>query len=119
MATENPTWTVPKSTQREIACEGLEGKTVVPPGPDNPLAEYALNLSIEDYPINHRPAHIYHFATYGCIRLHSADIKDLYQEATIGEINEIIYEFVLMAALSDGQVFLEVNLDHIQKASSS
>ena len=40
-----PTWTVPASVRREHAEIGDPLPPVVPPGPDNPLGDYAMRLS--------------------------------------------------------------------------
>ncbi|HVN29057.1 MAG TPA: L,D-transpeptidase family protein [Candidatus Binataceae bacterium] len=110
---EHPTWVVPPSIQEEMAENGDEVKTEVPPGPDNPLGDYALDLSITGYRIHGTiaPLSIYAFRTHGCIRLHPADIEDLYRRVSIGTPGEIIYTPMMLAASDDGRVFLEVDRD--------
>jgi L,D-transpeptidase ErfK/SrfK len=110
---EQPTWVVPPSIQDEMEENGEEVKTEVPPGPENPLGDYALDLSLEGYRIHGTiaPMSIYAFRTHGCIRLHPADIEDLYQRVAKGERGEIIYQPVMLAATGDGRIFLEVNRD--------
>jgi L,D-transpeptidase ErfK/SrfK len=47
-----PAWTVPASVRREHAEKGDPLPPVVPPGPDNPLGEFALRLSLPRYLIH-------------------------------------------------------------------
>jgi L,D-transpeptidase ErfK/SrfK len=110
---KHPVWTVPKSIQREMAMEGEPVRTKVPPGPDNPLGEYWIGLSICNYGIHatNAPSSIYTFQTHGCIRLHTDDAAVLFNEVAIGTPGKIIYEPVLMARLGDGRIFLEVDRD--------
>src|SRR5713101_4858235 len=98
---ENPIWRVPRSIQIEMASEGEEVRTVVLPGPDNPLGRYALHLSIAGYLIHGTiaPRSIYTFQTHGCIRLHPDDIASLYPQIAVGEAGEIEYEPSLLAVL--------------------
>jgi L,D-transpeptidase ErfK/SrfK len=114
---ENPVWRVPKSIQREMAMEGDPVRTVVPPGPDNPLGKYWIGLSIWGYGVHgtNALASIYTFQTHGCMRLHPDDVSELFRKVTIGTPGKIIYEPVLMARLGDGRIFLEVNRDVYRK----
>ena len=116
---EHPTWVVPPSIQEEMEENGEEVETEVPPGPDNPLGDYALDLSMEGYRIHGTiaPLSIYAFRTHGCIRLHPADIEDLYGRVAIGRPGEIIYNPVMLAAMPDGRIFLEVNRDIYRRAA--
>jgi L,D-transpeptidase ErfK/SrfK len=108
-----PTWHVPPSIQREMREQGERVRTVVPPGPDNPLGEYFIGLSRSMCGIHgtNAPASIYSFRTHGCIRLHPDDAADLFSRVSIGTPVEIIYEPVLVARPADGAVYLEVNPD--------
>jgi L,D-transpeptidase ErfK/SrfK len=64
----NPTWYVPRSLREEKP--GLPA--AVPPGPDNPLGEYAMRLSGTDYFIHgtNQPYGIGRRVSHGCIRLY-------------------------------------------------
>jgi L,D-transpeptidase ErfK/SrfK len=116
---ENPTWIVPVSIQQEMEDKGEEVLDEVPPGPDNPLGQYAINLSIPGYLIHGTiaPASIYQFKTHGCFRLHPADVEDLFRRVAQGDAGETIYEPVLLAALPDGRIFVEINKDAYEKGS--
>ena len=108
-----PTWHVPPSIQEEMRRHGEPVRTVVAPGPENPLGESWIGLSGSFCGIHgtNAPASIYSFRTHGCIRLHPDDAADLFTRVSIGTKVEIAYEPVLVARGPDGAVFLEVNPD--------
>jgi L,D-transpeptidase ErfK/SrfK len=108
-----PTWHVPPSIQEEMRRQGEPVRTVVPPGPQNPLGEQWIGLSGSFCGIHgtNAPASIYTFRTHGCIRLHPDDAADLFARVSIGTPVEIAYEPVLLRRLPDASVFLEVNPD--------
>jgi L,D-transpeptidase ErfK/SrfK len=110
---ENPVWDVPKSIQEEMRRSGQEVRTRVPPGPDNPLGQYWIGLSLPNYGIHgtNAPASIYQFRTHGCIRLHPDDIADLFGRVSIGTPGSIVYEPVLLAQSDDDRIYLEVHRD--------
>jgi L,D-transpeptidase ErfK/SrfK len=115
-----PTWHVPPSIQEEMRRHGEPVRTVVPPGPENPLGENWIGLSGSFCGIHgtNAPASIYSFRTHGCIRLHPDDVADLFTRVSIGTKVEIAYEPVLVARGSDGAVFLEVNPDIYGRAGN-
>jgi L,D-transpeptidase ErfK/SrfK len=115
-----PTWHVPQSIQEEMRRQGEPVRTVVPPGPQNPLGEHWIGLSGSFCGIHgtNAPASIYSFRTHGCIRLHPDDVADLFTRVSIGSKVEIAYEPVLLARGSDGEVFLEVNADIYGRAGN-
>ena len=63
----NPTWYPPKSVLAEYAAEGRPLERVVPPGPDNPLGDYAMRLGLPGYLIHgtNRPAGVGMRVTHG------------------------------------------------------
>jgi len=109
---ENPVWDIPISIQEEMRREGKEVKTCVPPGPDNPLGQHWLGLSISGYGIHGTiaPASIYQFQTHGCIRLHPDDVAALFPAVEAGTPVLLIYRRLLVARIGD-RVFLEVHRD--------
>jgi L,D-transpeptidase ErfK/SrfK len=115
---KNPTWTVPISIQEEMRRENEVVQTKVLPGPDNPLGKYWIGLSIPGYGIHGTiaPASVYHFQSHGCIRLQPADVEALFPEVKVGTTGQIIYAPVLLAALEDGSIYLEVNRDTYHQA---
>jgi L,D-transpeptidase ErfK/SrfK len=116
---ENPVWDVPKSIQEEMRREGKEVKTCVPPGPDNPLGQHWLGLSISGYGIHGTiaPSSIYQFQTHGCIRLHPNDVAELFPAVERGTPVLLIYRRLLIASIG-GRLFLEVHRDIYGKQPS-
>ena len=49
---KDPAWYPPESVKQEAAADGREMPEVVPPGPDNPLGQYALRLNLPGYLIH-------------------------------------------------------------------
>jgi len=92
---ENPTWHVPK----KIASYALEknGRILpeeIPPGPDNPLGNYALYLSYNGYLIHgtNDPESVGKYASSGCMRLSADAISRLFTEANVGTIVHIVHD---------------------------
>ena len=81
----NPEWRPPASIKAEHADEGDTLPDVFPPGPDNPLGQYALRLAREGYLIHgtNRPYGIGMRVTHGCIRLYPEDIEQLFREVPV------------------------------------
>jgi len=60
---------------------------VIPGGaPGNPLGPRALTFSAGQYAIHgtNRPESIGTFASYGCIRMYTEDILDLFERVSVG-----------------------------------
>jgi L,D-transpeptidase ErfK/SrfK len=110
---KDPVWEVPVSIQEEMRRKGEKVQTRVPPGPDNPLGEYRLGLSLDCCGIHgtNAPQSIYRFQTHGCIRLAPQDAVDLFSRVSVGVPVEIIYEPVLISPDEDGMIFVEVQPD--------
>jgi L,D-transpeptidase ErfK/SrfK len=80
-----PTWHVPASIAKEHRKKGDILPAAVPPGPDNPLGEYALYLSKSGYLIHgtNKPASIGLTATNGCLRLYPENVKTLFDDTPV------------------------------------
>lgn len=78
--TLNPTWTPGPDVRKYNEEQGINLPRVMPPGPDNPLGPYAIYLSIPSFLIHSTifPESVGRRASFGCIRMHEEDIKDLY-----------------------------------------
>ncbi len=103
---EDPVWTVPESIRKEEP----ELPRFVPPGPDNPLGGYWLQLSVKGYGIHgtNRPYGIGRRVSHGCMRLYPKDIKDLHDSIKSGIAVTIINKPV-KTGLSEGNVYIEVH----------
>ena len=82
----NPWWTPPASVRREHAAEGDPLPARVPPGPDNPLGAFAMNLGWPSYLIHgtNKPAGVGLRASHGCIRMYPEDIAAVFDRIPVG-----------------------------------
>jgi L,D-transpeptidase ErfK/SrfK len=110
---EDPIWRVPDSIQKEMRARGQPVVRVVPPGPDNPLGKYWIQLSAPGYGLHGTiaPASIGKYASHGCMRLLPEHVERLYREARDGLPVDIVYEPVKLARDRLGPVWLEVHAD--------
>jgi L,D-transpeptidase ErfK/SrfK len=108
--THRPTWHVPASIARDHLKKGDPLPAIVPPGPQNPLGEYALYLSAQSYLIHgtNKPASIGLRATNGCIRLYPEDIKRLFESTPVKTPVNMVYQPYLVGQ-SNGVVYLEIH----------
>lgn len=109
----NPTWHVPKSMQWKMEMEGKPVKTIVPPGPDNPLGRYAVRTSLPGILIHETiwPASVYQFRSHGCIRVSPENMEKFFGKVEKNTPGEIIYMPVKVAVTEDKRVFMEVHPD--------
>lgn len=109
---KNPSWRVPVSIQKEMEQQGQEVKTLVPPGPANPLGKYALRTSLPGILIHgtNRPSSISSYSSHGCIRVSPANIELLYNEVPVNTTGKIVYRPVKVA-VNAGKTYLEVHKD--------
>ena len=105
-----PTWYVPASIAEDHRKKGDPLPAKVPPGPLNPLGEYALYLSKSGYLVHgtNKPASIGLRATNGCIRLYPEDIKRLFENTPVKTPVKIVNQPYLVGQ-RDGIVYLEVH----------
>jgi L,D-transpeptidase ErfK/SrfK len=102
---ENPTWTVPD----KIRAESPELPAVVPPGPDNPLGKYAMDLGFSGIRIHgtNNPKSIGRQSSHGCIRMYPADIEKLFNMVPLKTKVTIINQ-PYKIGWHGGQLLLEV-----------
>lgn len=89
-----PSWYPPESIRAEHAADGDPLPRVVPPGPNNPLGEYAMRLGLPGYLIHgtNRPAGVGMRVTHGCIRMFPEDIDYLFGRVDVNTPVRIINE---------------------------
>jgi L,D-transpeptidase ErfK/SrfK len=102
---DHPTWTPPPS----IRAERPELPNVVPPGPDNPMGDYALYLGWPRYAIHgtDKPFSIGRNLTHGCIRLYPEDIGQLFRDAPVGTRVRVVKDDLQVADIN-GDLVLAV-----------
>ena len=79
----HPAWSPPAEIRHDKP--GLPA--VIPGGsPHNPMGVAAMTLAGGEYAIHgtNDEGSIGHFVSYGCIRMHNADINDLYSRVSLG-----------------------------------
>lgn len=88
----NPSWTPGPDARKYNELQGVHLPPTLPPGPDNPLGNYAMYLSIPTFLIHSTvwPQSIGRRASFGCIRMNESDITELFPIITPGTPVEII-----------------------------
>lgn len=99
----NPTWFVPKSIQKEMAQRGQKVRTEVKPGPSNPLGPRWLGFWDGTFGMHGTlvPTSIKRYASHGCVRFRTGDIKDLFNRVGIGTPVRVVYQPVMMGLDTD------------------
>ena len=102
----NPVWVPPAS----IRAKRPELPAAVPPGPNNPLGAFALNLGWEGYVIHgtNRPEGIGRRVSHGCLRLYPEDIERLFPMVAVGTKVTIVDQPVKLGWIA-GHLYLEVH----------
>lgn len=107
---KDPTWTPPASIRKEHAEAGDPLPTVVPAGPDNPLGQFALRLSVPGYLIHgtNKPWGVGMQVSHGCIRMYPEDIANLFPEVEVNTSVTIVRQPYKLGWLGD-ELYLEVH----------
>lgn len=107
---KNPSWIPPESIKREHEERGDYLPDVVPPGPDNPLGDYKMKLSIPGYMIHgtNRPEGIGRRITHGCMRMYPEDIEILFNQVSVNTPVHIIHAPVKEAWV-DNTLYVEMH----------
>lgn len=106
----NPTWTPPADIRQFNREQGIELPYKMAAGPDNPLGPYAIYLRIPTYLIHSTifPESIGRRASFGCIRMNEADIKEFFPLVTPGTPVAII-NMPNKIGWNDGKLYLEAH----------
>jgi len=91
----HPVWHVPKS----IRAEDKDLPANVPPGPDNPLGDYAMQMGGSSFLIHgtNKPYGVGRNVSHGCVHMYPEDIEKLYPRVKIGTPVRIIDQEVMTA----------------------
>jgi L,D-transpeptidase ErfK/SrfK len=107
-----PVWYPPESVRKEHEAEGRPLPKAVPPGPDNPLGDYAMRLDIPGgaYLIHstNRPAGVGMQVTHGCIRMYPEDIEALFKIVPLKTTVHIVHQPYKMG-WKDDDLYIEVH----------
>jgi L,D-transpeptidase ErfK/SrfK len=108
----NPAWYPPESIRKEHAKNDDPLPKVVPPGPDNPLGDFALRLAAGrgEYMIHgtNNPTAVGMSVTHGCIRMYPEDVAALFPLIAVGTKVWLVNEPVKVAWV-DGELLLEAH----------
>jgi L,D-transpeptidase ErfK/SrfK len=109
---KDPVWYPPKSVREEHAAAGDPLPAQVPPGPDNPLGNFAMRLAAGNgsYLIHgtNNPIAVGLAVTHGCIRMYPDDVEALFPLIPVGTPVRLINE-PLKVAWVDGELLLEAH----------
>ncbi len=108
----HPAWYPPESIRKEHAANDDPLPKLVPPGPNNPLGDYALRLGAGrgEYMIHgtNNPTAVGMAVTHGCIRMYPEDVAALFALIPVGTKVRLVNE-PLKIAWVDGQLYLEAH----------
>ncbi len=109
---KNPIWVMPDDIYQEHLERDGEAEKVVPAGPDNPLGQYKLDLSIPQYGLHgtNVPWGIGMTVSHGCVRLYPEDIERLFSKTPVGTPGEFVYQPVKFGWRGDS-LYAEVHDD--------
>lgn len=105
-----PTWYPPDSIRAYRASQGTHLPEFVPPGPENPLGEYAMRVGWTNVLIHgtNRAEAIGHEASSGCLRMYPEDIETLFQLVPVGTTVRII-DKPYKVSWQEGNLYLEAH----------
>ncbi|QMT32430.1 L,D-transpeptidase [Alysiella filiformis] len=111
----DPTWHIPKSIQAELK----NGKTTVPPGPENPLGPVFVRLGNPKLGLGihgtNAPSSVPGVRSHGCVRMKSEQALDFAHTITTGSPATVSYEMAALNVDEDNQLWLAVFGDPYNK----
>lgn len=115
----NPTWSVPRSIQKEMAAGGKTVLKSVPPGPNNPLGpvfvrlgEPRLGLGIHGTNV---PSSVPGVRSHGCVRLRSPNALDFAAAVQSGADAAVIYQQASVNTDEQNDIWIAVYRDPYSK----
>ncbi len=118
---EKPNWYPPESIKAEYLKEhGEEMSAIFPPGPDNPLGAFAIQLDIPDYFLHgtNKAFGIGTKVSHGCIRLYNEDIENLVYQLPKKTPVIFIKEPIKLGMKHD-ELFVELHPDKADNLSNA
>ncbi|SDU06845.1 L,D-transpeptidase family protein [Halopseudomonas salegens] len=106
----NPRWFPPQSIIEDYALRGEHLPRMVPPGPENPLGAYKMNLAMGAYVIHgtNKPFGIGMRVSSGCFRLDNNDIGELFPQVPLGTPVTIVNQ-PFKLGIHQGALYLEAH----------
>lgn len=108
---KDPWWIVPDSILEKHARKGQPIAPRMPPGPDNPLGPYKLNLGFKNIVIHGTPypAGVGIRSSHGCMRMLNEDIRELFYMVEVGTPVRVVHEPNKVGIMGD-QIYLESHI---------
>lgn len=122
----NPTWTIPRSIQKELAAGGKGGMKSVPPGPNNPLGPVFVRFGAPKLGLGihgtNAPSSVPGVRSHGCVRMHSPNALEFAKTVNHGADTAVIYQLVSLNADDDHNLWLVAyrdpyNLNNLNKSA--
>lgn len=106
----NPSWYPPQSIREEHAAAGDPLPAVVPPGPDNPMGPFKMNLAMSGYVIHgtNKSFGIGMRVSHGCFRMNNQDVTELFPQVPVGTQVTIVNQPYKLG-VQDNKLYLEVH----------
>ncbi|MGQ9427000.1 L,D-transpeptidase family protein [Gilvimarinus sp. F26214L] len=110
MKLHQPAWYPTANVRADYAARGKSLAPMIPPGPDNPLGEWAMVLDIPGFLIHgtNRPDGVGMLVSQGCVRLYPENIEELVQAVPVGTPVTVVDQAVKVA-LVEGELMVEVH----------
>jgi len=112
MKIKDPNWTMPEAAYARALADGIQSPLrVIPPGPDNPLGEYAMMLDNDGLFIHgtNRPFGIGMRVSSGCLRLYPEDIRHFAALVPVGTPVRIVDQPYKIGK-QNGVLFVETHI---------